>query len=694
MSFSILERLLTMKNKRFPFKSKLLIYSLLLSLIPMLLIGFFVNYLVTDKTEKDYIQFSQREINQVDNAISIYFESIKENALLLSTNPDVKSADSSIKSYKNETDGDSILMTPSKNGPIEQKIYKVFSQFGETHPAAAYVYMGTPEGGYIQYPEGNTTPGFDPTKRPWYEAASGDPGEVKMTSAYAATGSDSIIVSNVVAIEENGENKGVLGLDVSLQGLTELIKEISIGKKGYVILTQSDGTILADPKNPGMNFKPISELKIPELSKSLKEGSFEATLDGNDYVLNVVESKNEGWKYIAVIDKSELTSTANHIRNIILLLGAIVAIIAIVVSIFMSVRITNNIKKVSDLSLAMSNGDLTQQVEIKTNDEIGDVGRNYNIMASNLKGMISKVAEGSQQLSATSEELAAGASENQRASTQISESIQSVAAGTDDQNIAMDQAVSIIQEVTKHVDHVVYSMGVVTDSIKAAAETANQGGEVVDHTVKQMGNIDQDVTSSAEKIGELNEKSNRISQISMIIQSISEQTNLLALNAAIEAARAGEHGKGFAVVADEVRKLAEQSSQSALEINEIVIDIKEGIQDSRNLVNRGSQSTKEGLMLVKESGQAFGNIKDSVMAVSDNISGVGMAMDKMKNQIETVADHIESISKTTTGMNEHSQNVAAASEQMDASMEEVSMAAHELAKMAVELEEVITQFKL
>ncbi|MBM7690805.1 methyl-accepting chemotaxis protein [Peribacillus deserti] len=683
-----------MKTIKFSFKAKLLIYSLLLSLIPMLLIGFFVDHTVSQKTENDYINFSEREIKQVDNSISVYFQSIKENAKLLATNPAVLSSDKSITSYKQETEGDSINMTPSKNGKKEQAIFNVFSQFGKTHPNAAYVYMGTADGGYIQYPEGPTTPGFDPTQRPWYGAAAESPGEVTMTSAYAATGSDSIIVSNVVTIEQNGIQKGVLGLDVSLEGLTNLIKDIHIGKNGYVILAQSDGTILAHPKNSKMNFKSISKLNIPGLTKSTKDGSFEAEFNNKDYVLNIVSSKNAGWKYITVIEKNELSATANQIRSAIFILGAVVAIIAILVSVFMSLRITRNINKISDLSLLMSKGDLTQRVSIKTNDEIAAMGENYNNMADNLKEMITKISDGSQQLSATSEELAAGAIENQTASNQISGSIQSVAAGTEKQNDAMGDSVEIINQIASHVDKIAESMHQVSSLIHSSAESANQGTDVVNKTVQQMSEIDLHVTSTADKIGELNEKSNKISQISMMIQSISEQTNLLALNAAIEAARAGEHGRGFAVVADEVRKLAEQSSQSALQINDIVVEINEGIQDSMNYVDKGAHSAKEGLSLVNKSGLAFEEIKDSVIEVSTSVTQVGQAMDTMKGHMKKVAQHIESVSKTTLDVNDHSQNVAASSQQMSASMEEISIAAQELAKMAVELEEAIAQFKL
>lgn len=379
-----------MNKRRFSFKAKVLIYSLLLSLVPIIFVGFLVNNTVSKITEKDYLNFSEREIKQVDNGISMYFESIRENVSLLATNPSVINADSSITSYMDVAGEDSIDMTPSTNGEKERAIYEVFSQFSESHPNAAYVYIGTSDGGYVQYPEGPVPAGFDPRDRPWYTTAAEDPGKVKLTSAYAATGIEGIIVSNVVTIEKDGKEIGVLGLDVSLDGLTNMIKEISIGENGYVILAQEDGTILANPKNPELNFQPISELNVPELEDLSKDGSFEAIIDGKEYVLNTVTSKNEGWKYITVIEKSELLATANSIRTNISIIGGIIAVIAIIVSIFVSQGITRRIKNIGDVSLAMSQGDLTQLVEIKSNDEIGDMGKNYNIMSNSLKETIKR----------------------------------------------------------------------------------------------------------------------------------------------------------------------------------------------------------------------------------------------------------------------------------------------------------------
>ncbi|WP_342513834.1 hypothetical protein MKY34_03320 [Sporosarcina sp. FSL K6-1522] len=157
-----------MNKKRFSFKAKLLVFSLLLSLVPIVFIGILVNETVSQKTEEDYINFSEREIKQVDNGISLYFETIRENVNLLANDPSVLNADSTITSYKDIAGEGSIDMTPSKNGDKEKAIFDVFTRFSDSHPKAPYIYMGTADGGYIQYPEGPVPAGFDARDRPWY----------------------------------------------------------------------------------------------------------------------------------------------------------------------------------------------------------------------------------------------------------------------------------------------------------------------------------------------------------------------------------------------------------------------------------------------------------------------------------------------------------------------------------------------
>ncbi|WP_269843886.1 PAS domain-containing sensor histidine kinase, partial [Domibacillus epiphyticus] len=284
----------------------------------------------------------------MDNAISLYFKGIKEDLHTLATDPRVLKADSSITTYKDmKGNGAFVQMTPSKNGAVEKEIYEVFSHFGKNHLDAMYVYMGTEEGRYIQYPQGPTLIGYDPRKRPWYVTALEAPGEVLMTGAYVSSGINHKIVSNVVTIERNGKRIGVMGLDVSLDGLTSLIHDVKIGGSGYVILTQRDGTIIAHPKKPELNFESISELNIPELEAIGQDGTFEAKVDGEESVIHVITSENHNWKYISVIEKKDLAASADQISQNFIIIGSLVLIIAIVISIYISIRFTNNFRKLA-----------------------------------------------------------------------------------------------------------------------------------------------------------------------------------------------------------------------------------------------------------------------------------------------------------------------------------------------------------
>ncbi|WP_409303052.1 ATP-binding protein [Peribacillus sp. SCS-155] len=337
-----------MEVKWFSVKKKLILFSLLLLLIPLSIITILANGKVREMTEQEYVNSSLREIEKVDNAISLYFKGLEEDLNMQATDRRVLKADSSITTYKDmKKKGTFVQMQPSKNGALEKEIYEVFSHFGKKHPDAMYVYMGTEDGRYVQYPEGPTLPGYDPRKRPWYVKALKDPGEVLMTGAYVSSGIPHKIVSNVVTIERDGKRIGVMGLDVSLDGLTSLMHDVKIGGTGYVILTQRDGTIIAHPKKPELNFEPISKLNIPELGAIGQDGIFEANVDGEKSVLHVTTSANQNWKYISVIGKKDLAVSANQIGRNFITIGSFVVIIAIVISVFIISRYTNNFRELA-----------------------------------------------------------------------------------------------------------------------------------------------------------------------------------------------------------------------------------------------------------------------------------------------------------------------------------------------------------
>nr|WP_275899522.1 methyl-accepting chemotaxis protein [Bacillus piscicola] len=251
-----------------------------------------------------------------------------------------------------------------------------------------------------------------------------------------------------------------------------------------------------------------------------------------------------------------------------------------------------------------------------------------------------------------------------------------------------------MQELTAGVEKIVDSSAEVTRKAKETEETAKKGNEEIVRSSEQIRVINHEVQDSAEIIKHLGKRSTEIGSIIETITNISEQTNLLALNAAIEAARAGEHGRGFAVVADEVRKLAEESSRSAQQIKELI----EAIQDETNKAVKkmvhGQAEAKEGVAVIERAGTAFQTILTSIYDVTtqiENVSAVSKQMAANSEHVTSAIAEMNHVAETTAGS---AQNVAAGTEQQLAAIEEVSSSSEELSRMAQELQEEVSVFKL
>nr|WP_275581922.1 methyl-accepting chemotaxis protein [Brevibacillus fulvus] len=233
----------------------------------------------------------------------------------------------------------------------------------------------------------------------------------------------------------------------------------------------------------------------------------------------------------------------------------------------------------------------------------------------------------------------------------------------------------------------------VTDIAKRAVQRATSGGESVKTVVTQMNTINQTVLESAAVVKVLGDRSQEISQIIEVITGIAAQTNLLALNAAIEAARAGEHGRGFAVVADEVRKLAEQSSASAERISQLISLIQEEIIQTVSAMDTATAEVANGMVTVQAVGETFKHIHENINEVTQEITEVTEAIVKASagsEQLGELMNHVAAIANESAA---GTQTVSAATEEQLASMEEITASAHSLAKRAEELLSLINQFK-
>ncbi|WP_029100940.1 methyl-accepting chemotaxis protein [Brevibacillus thermoruber] len=345
-------------------------------------------------------------------------------------------------------------------------------------------------------------------------------------------------------------------------------------------------------------------------------------------------------------------------------------------------------------AIAEGEGDLTRELTVASRDEIGMLGQSFNRMLRNLREIILQVRSHAEQVAASAEELNASSEQTSQAAKQIAETVQGVVLGTDKQVQGVEEGSREVQEMAAGIRQISSRAERVTAAAVDTSELATNGNRTIQEAVARMNGMSETIDHLSRLVRGLGERSRQIGQIVDAITDIAGQTNLLALNAAIEAARAGEHGRGFAVVADEVRKLAEQASASAGQITQLVGTIQSEIEEAVVSMQRGTEEVAAGMAGVSEAGEAFARIRAAVLDVTGQIQEVSAASRSLTASTEKVAQAMREIAGVTETTAARTLDVSAATEEQLASMEEIHASAASLAGLAEELEKLMGRFKV
>jgi len=392
---------------------------------------------------------------------------------------------------------------------------------------------------------------------------------------------------------------------------------------------------------------------------------------------------------------TKMVGTAMKQVNTALIATLVILImISVIVIVIFSRRIKNRLLRLDTALDHAGNGDFTYIVTDETGDEISSLAKSYEKMRQGLVNLVFKIRESAETVAATSEELYASSEETTKASDMIANSLQEVAGATNEQVSFTDHLNDTVNQMTSGIKQISTSSQEVHNSTAANLQDAKQGIEVVGKTRKQVETIDQMTKLTSNYIAHLHDKSREIGNIISMITEISEQTNLLALNAAIEAARAGDQGRGFAVVAEEVRKLAEQSNQSANQIRELISSIQGDIEQSVNSMENGRLAINEGLELASTAEDSFRKINNSIQLVDNQISSVSHVAQEMDKGTEKILATLDEITHKIHSTSDSAQNVASATEEQSASMQEVFAVSQGLSKLAEELKDAVHTFKI
>jgi len=373
---------------------------------------------------------------------------------------------------------------------------------------------------------------------------------------------------------------------------------------------------------------------------------------------------------------------------------AVFLVLSVLFGLYISRTIANPIKKLKSLMEKGENGDFSGRAEYASKDEVGFLSASFNSMADGIKELVETIGETSQALASSSEELSASSEESSKASEHISETIQELAASSEDQMRLMASSSEGISNVTANTEKISGNAEKVAYTATSTAEASKEGLQNIEEVTAQMNSINTNVGNLAMSIDTLEGRIKEIGEITKAITDISSQTNLLALNAAIEAARAGEQGKGFAVVADEVRKLAEQSAQSAEQITSLIGQIQ---VDTRVTIQSMSSAKKEvdlGINIVQNAGESFGKIEVSVLDLVRLFEEVFTSLKELKDNTEVINVSVMEVNTMAGEAAANTENVSAATEEQVASMEEIAASSSSLANLAESLQELIRKFKV
>ncbi|WP_396586716.1 methyl-accepting chemotaxis protein [Bermanella sp. R86510] len=424
------------------------------------------------------------------------------------------------------------------------------------------------------------------------------------------------------------------GIGIDFNEVVKMVRNYKIGQYGMVMITDPEGNMVIHP-----------DLKIETgtpLNQYIGDNISDALLDKNQ--INVIETKGDSnnlmaakyipsldWFVVAKVPSSELYGPINSTSYQLIIINGLVAIALIAIGLWVAIGVAKPVHKASNMLNVIASGDadLTQKMPVTSKDEVGKLATAFNHFIAQLASLISSVKQSAQSVDERASGLLEATKHTRHNTEQQQQSIDMVAA-------AINEMGSTVQEIAKNAN----------DTASAAKTTSDEsanGKEVVDHTIAGINQLFEKIQEASSAVEKLAQDVGDIGTVLDVIKGVSEQTNLLALNAAIEAARAGEHGRGFAVVADEVRTLAQRTHQSTDEINKMIEKLEGGAKNAVNAIEAGLETGRSSVEYAGKAGESLNNITLAIGNMSDLSIQVATATEEQSSVVNELNTHIQNI---------------------------------------------------
>lgn len=516
-------------------------------------------------------------------------------------------------------------------------------------------------------------------------------GDLALSSTY---------IDDVMSGDWQVKNNKLYKGQTQINGNEELVDLLGEKTGDTITIFQGDTRVATNVMKNGeraVGTQASSEVIAAVLKKG-KRFYGQADVAGSSYQTAYMPLKDQNGSIIGMLYTGANQSILASLTQSLFTQFAIVLVIVIMVSVILVLLFTRKInKRLNALKSAFEsagNGDMTIEVSDKTGDELSELSVYYNKMRMKLNDTIQTVQQSALQLASASQQLSAGAEETNQASEKITEAVQQIANGAQDQITRIENSESSLKQASADIRDISANTAAIADKGQLAQSKADIGQKEIANVQAQMDAIHQSIQKSGEIIHQLDGRSKQIEQILSVITQIADQTNLLALNAAIEAARAGEQGKGFAVVADEVRKLAEESQQSAGQISKLIIEIQKDMNRSARSVEHVKTEAAEGVTMIQRTRDAFKEIAAATGEISAEISDLSASVTNISASAHQINDSFAANTADIKESTKNTRQAAALTEEQFAAMEEITAASETLSQLAEELTGIISQFKM
>ena len=483
---------------------------------------------------------------------------------------------------------------------------------------------------------------------------------------------------------------GCFGANVSLNHLKETVDQIHIGKAGKLYMLDNGGKFLFHYK---IESGTQSDQSYINEMYTKDRGTVKYTYDGQPMEAVFYTNSATGWKIVGEMIPSEAAESVQPIMIRTVTLVGVAIIVGIVLLIFIIRSIHRPLQQLTQAASQVSAGDLTVRI-LRRKDEFGQLGDSFDTMTTSLRNVLGEVHDTSSQLAASSEELMASSEQTSKATEQVAELMQDAAAGTTMQNQSLAATEQLVGEMSLGVREISARVGDAEQIAIEASSKSEAGMVTMQEAVSHIQQVNDESKAMETVIEELRAKNDEIVEIVAEITAVAKQTNILALNASIEASRAGEHGRGFAVVANEVKLLANSSGASAERINELMREMHEKTQAVQSTFARTGEGMVKSSQMITEAGEAFQTIRDAVRTVAAQAEEAATA----SRQIDQGMGHVNKAVNETMVLSNRiaagTEDGSAAAQEQLATMEEVAASSAALSKMAEDLQSMIERFKL